>query len=72
MNKFECMCAHINCGNGEVSGWKSVEYVYPGNGEVLLTVTYTDDDKRTFKFVSMRAATKFVTINFKWKSKKAA
>ena len=68
MNKFECLCAHINCGNGYVPGWKSVKYTYPGNGEVILEVTYKNDDVASFKFVSMRDATRFVTQQFRWKS----
>ena len=40
MNKFECLCAHINCGDGYVAGGKSVKYTYLGNGEIILEVTY--------------------------------
>ena len=65
MNKFECLCAHINCGNGYVAGWKSVKYVYD-SGSIILSVTYTNDDVRNFKFTSMRAATKFVSQQFRW------
>ena len=68
MNKFECLCAHINCGNGYVAGWKSVKYTYSGTSGIILEVTYVDDDVRAFGFVNMRAATRFVTRNFKWKS----
>lgn len=68
MNKFECLCAHINCGNGYVPGWKSVKYTYLGNGEIILEVTYKWGEVLTEKFVSMRAATRFVSRNFKWTS----
>lgn len=68
MNKFECICAHINCGNGYVPGWKSVKYTYLDNGSIILEVTYKWGEVLTEKFESMRAATRFVTRNFKWKS----
>lgn len=69
MNKFECLCAHINCGNGYVAGWKSVKYTYPGNGEVILEVTYTEGEGASqYRFKSMRVATKFLTDVFHWKS----
>ena len=68
MNKFECLCAHINCGNGYVPGWKSVKYVYPGNGEIVLEVTYKDGDEKTYWFKTMRTATKFVKLQFHWAS----
>lgn len=68
MNKFECLCAHINCGNGHVAGWKSVKYTYLGNGEIILEVTYKSNEVAAFKFVSMRAATRFVTQQFRWTS----
>ena len=68
MNKFECLCAHINCGNGYVAGWKSVKYTYLGNGEVILEVTYKWDEVLTEKFESIRAATMFVKIGFRWTS----
>ena len=68
MNKFECLCAHINCGNGYVTGWKSVKYTYLGNGSIILSVTYKTDEIGHYKFESMRAATRFVTIGFRWKS----
>lgn len=68
MNKFECLCAHINCGNGYVAGWKSVKYTYPGNGKIVLEVTYKWDEVAVFPFVSMRAATRFVTQQFRWTS----
>ena len=67
MNKFECLCAHINCGNGYVPGWKSVKYTYLGNGEIILEVTYNWGEVLTEKF-DMRAATRFVSRNFKWTS----
>ena len=68
MNKFECLCAHINCGNGYVPGWKSVKYTYLGNGEIILEITYKWDEVAAFKFTSMRAATRFVTQLFCWTS----
>ena len=68
MTKFECLCAHINCGNGYVAGWKSVKYTYPGNGEVILEITYEWGEVLTEKFVSMRAATRFIARLFHWKS----
>ena len=68
MNKFECICAHINCGNGYVPGWKSVKYTYSGTSGIILEVTYVDDDVKVFGFVDMHAATRFVTKNFEWKS----
>jgi hypothetical protein len=69
MNKFECLCAHINCGNGYVPGWKSVKYTYPGNGEIILEVTYKEGEGVShFKFKSMRTATKFLTDVFRWTS----
>lgn len=68
MNKFECLCAHINCGNGYVAGWKSVKYTYLGNGEIILEVTYKSNEVAAFKFVSMRAATRFVAQQFRWAS----
>ena len=68
MNKFECLCAHINCGNGHVPGWKSVKYTYSGTEGIILEVTYKDGDVRAFGLVNMRAATRFVSRNFKWTS----
>jgi hypothetical protein len=68
MNKFECLCAHINCGNGYVPGWKSVKYTYSGTEGIILEVTYKDGDVRAYGLVSMRAATQFVSRNFKWTS----
>ena len=68
MNKFECLCAHINCGNGYVAGWKSVKYTYPGDGKVILEVTYKQDEVKVFKFDTMRRATNFVKLQFHWKS----
>ena len=69
MNKFECLCAHINCGNGYVTGWKSVKYTYPGNGEIILEVTYKEGGEVShFKFKSMRTATKFLSAVFYWTS----
>lgn len=67
MNKFECLCAHINCGNGYVTGWKSVNYTYPGNGEIILEITKNVGVEEV-KFTSMRAATRFVTKQFRWTS----
>ena len=68
MNKFECLCAHINCGNGYVAGWKSVKYTYTGNGEIILEVTYKWGEVLTEKFTSIRAATRFVAQQFRWTS----
>ena len=68
MNKFECLCAHINCGNGYVPGWKSVKYTYPGNGEIVLEVTKEGEGVSHYRFKSMRTATKFVKLQFHWAS----
>ena len=68
MNKFECLCAHINCGNGYVAGWKSVKYTYSGTSGIILEVTYTDGDVKAYGFTNMRAATRFVKIGFRWTS----
>lgn len=68
MNKFECLCAHINCGNGYVAGWKSVKYTYSGTNGIILEVTYVDGDVKSYGFANMRAATRFVTQRFRWTS----
>jgi len=71
MNKFECLCAHINCGNGIVAGWTHIDYEYV-RGTINVTVTLGNGCfmKKSFTSgnVCVKAANFILKSGFVWKN----